>query len=102
MKPTVGHQGLYGALYYHWNFDTEVFPFERERIQLPEVLLTIAYTTSRPGSVIESSCTGIRNTNTALLYKDCHLKLLRPPGEAPVLFLELDLWLDKGKRKRGH
>jgi hypothetical protein len=99
-KFLLGHQGLYGALYYHWIFDTELFTFERERVQLPAVLLFLAYTGARPGAIVESGSAGIRHTNAALLYKDCKLKLLRPAGEAPLLLLELNVLLDKGKRKR--
>ena len=102
-KPLVGHQGLYGLLYYHWTFDSAVYQLERDRIQVAAAFLTIAYTTARPGSVLESGCAGIRGTNQALLYEDCTLKLLRPrDGSEPVLILELDMWLDKGKRHRGH
>ena len=99
-KHVIGHQGLYGALYYHWKFDTEIFPLERERVQLAAVLLFLAYTGSRPGAIIESGCAGIRGTNAALLYRDVKLRLLRPPGEEPLLILEVTIRLDKGKRKR--
>ena len=99
-KHVIGHQGLYGALYYHWKFDTEIFPLEWERVQLVAVLLFSAYTGSRPGAIVESGCAGIRGTNAALLYKDIKLRLLRPPGEEPLLILEVTIRLDKGKRKR--
>ena len=99
-KHVIGHQGLYGALYYHWKFDTEIFPLERERVQLAAVLLFLAYTGSRPGAIVESGCAGIKNTNAALLYRDIKLRLLRPQGEESLLILEVTIRLDKGKRKR--
>lgn len=102
-KHVVGHRGLYGALYYHWVYDTEVFTIERQRVQLSFALLLFAYTGCRPGAIVISGCAGIRETNEALLYKDIKLKLLRPPnGEAPLLVMEITIRLDKGKRKRPH
>ena len=102
MKPTytVGHNTLLGMLHYHWNFDTAVFPFERERVQLATVLLFLAYTGARPGAIVESSSGGIRGSNEAMLYKDLKLKLLQPPEDAALLVLEVTIRLDKGKRKR--
>ena len=97
---TVGHNTLLGMLHYHWNFDTEVFVFERERIQLATVLLFLAYTGARPGAIVESNTEGIRNSNEALLYRDVKLRLLQPPNHVPLLVLEVTIRLDKGKRKR--
>ena len=99
-KHVLGHNGLHGALFYHWKLDRETFTHERERVQLATVLLFLAYTGARPGAVVESSSAGIAGTNAALLYKDVKLRLLRPPHEAPLLILEVTIRLDKGKRKR--
>ena len=102
MKPTytVGHNTLLGMLHYHWKFDTEIFTFERERVQLATVLLFLAYTGARPGAIVESGCGGIRGTNEALLYGDVKLRLLQPHNHVPLLVLEVTIRLDKGKRKR--
>lgn len=97
---TVGHNTLLGMLHYHWCFDTAVFSFERERVQLATVLLFLAYTGARPGAIVESGCGGIKGSNEALLYRDLRLKLLQPPGGVSLLVLEITIRLDKGKRKR--
>ncbi|MCJ1473138.1 hypothetical protein MMC13_001789 [Lambiella insularis] len=99
-KHVIGHNGLHGALYYHWKFDTEVFTLELERIQLAAGSLFLAYTGARPGAIFESGCKGIAGTNAALLYGHVKLRLLRPPEKAPLLVLEVTILLDKGKRKR--
>ncbi|KAI4097220.1 MAG: hypothetical protein LQ348_005594 [Seirophora lacunosa] len=65
-KHTVGYNGILGALYYHWIFDTETFPTERDRVQLAFFILLLAYTGSRPGAIVESDIKGIRRTNEAL------------------------------------
>lgn len=100
MKPkhTIGHHTLMGMLHHHWTFDTSRFSHERERVQLPTVLLFLAYTGVRPGAIIESSC--YRNTGQALLYRDVKLKLLQPPMGPSLLILEVTIRLDKGKRDR--
>ena len=100
-KPVVGHTGLYGALYYHWKFDTEIFALELDRVNLAAGLLFIAYIGARPGAIFESDCRGIRGTNAALLYRHVRLKLLQPPEGASLLVLEVTIVLDKGKRHRG-
>lgn len=99
-KHAVGHNGLHGALYYHWKFDTEIFALELDRVQLAAGLLFLAFTGARPGAIFESGCKGIAGTNAALLYQDVKLRLLQPPGEASLLVLEVTIMLDKGKRKR--
>ncbi|KAI4191879.1 MAG: hypothetical protein LQ350_008723, partial [Teloschistes chrysophthalmus] len=99
-KPVVGHNGLHGALYYHWKFDTATFTLELERVELALGLLFLAFTGARPGAIFESGCKGIVGTNAALLYKDVKLRLLQPPDEVSLLVLEVTIMLDKGKRKR--
>lgn len=75
-KHVVGHNGLHGALYYYWKFDTEIFTLELERVELAAWLLFLAFTGARPGAIFESACKGIAGTNAALLYKDVKLRLL--------------------------
>lgn len=99
-KHVVGHNGVHGALYYHWKFDTEVFTLEVERVQLAMGILFLAFTGCRPGALFESGCKGIAGTNETMLYRDVKLRLLRPQNEPPLLVLEVTVLLDKGKRKR--
>ncbi|KAI9777504.1 MAG: hypothetical protein M1816_004709, partial [Peltula sp. TS41687] len=70
---------LYALVYYHWALDTETFPHERYRVQLPLRLLMIAYTSSRPGAIIESGC--YSETNEALRYKEVRVTIVRNPHE---------------------
>ncbi|KAL9578821.1 MAG: hypothetical protein Q9203_006953, partial [Teloschistes exilis] len=101
-KQTLGYDAVVGALYYHWIFDTERFPTDRDRLQLALYVLFLAYTGARPGAILESNCKGIRGTNEALKYKDIQLKLVRPAGgAAPLLAMKLRIVLDKGRRNRG-
>lgn len=51
----VGHNGLHGALYYQWKFDTENFALELDRVQLTAGLLFLAFTGAWPGAVFESA-----------------------------------------------
>ncbi|KAI9799085.1 MAG: hypothetical protein M1833_004279 [Piccolia ochrophora] len=98
-KRELGPVGLYSLLDYHWTLDREIFKHERERLQVATVLLFISYTSLRPGSLVESNC--YRGTNQSLQYKDVRVFLLRADNEnASVLVLELDAWLQKGKRHR--
>ena len=92
--------GLFGALHYHWVYDTETFALERDRVQLATVLLFLAYLCARPGAVVESGSTGIRNTNEALLYGHVKLGMLEVPGHEPFLILEVAQWMMKGRRNR--
>jgi len=43
------------ALTHHWARDTSSFPTERQRAQLPLILLTAAYTSSRPGELVDAA-----------------------------------------------
>ena len=102
MKPihTVGYNILLGMNHYHWKSDTEIFPIERERVQVAAVLLFLAFAGARPGAIVESGTRGIRGSNEALLYRDVKLRLLQPLRGVPLLFLEVTIRLDKGKCKR--
>ena len=99
-KHVVDHNGLHGALHYHWKFDTEIFALELERVEFAARLVFLAFTGARPGAIFESGCKGIAGTNAALLYKELKLRLLQPPNEASLLVLEVTIVLDKGKGKR--
>jgi hypothetical protein len=67
---------LFQILQYHWAFDTGSLPHERQRVQLSLLLLMMAYTSSRPGAIVESGCA--KGSNEALCYKD--IKILVIPG----------------------
>ena len=97
-KHVVGHNGLHGALYYHWKFNTKIFALELERVQFTAGLLFLA-TGARPSAIFESGCKGIAGTKAALLYQDVKLRLLQSLKEALLLVLEVTIMLDKGKRK---
>ena len=97
---TVGHHTLLGMIHYHWTFDESLFTIERERVQLVTVLLFLAYTGARPGSILESGTTGIRGSGQAMLYRDLKLKLLQPSDGSSLLVLEVTIRLEKGKRTR--
>lgn len=61
----------------------------------------IAYTSSRPGAIIESGC--YSGTNEALRYKDVRVTVVRNPDEIGnnVMVMEIDILLMKGKRNKG-
>lgn len=64
-KHVVGHNGLHGALYYYWKFDTDKVALKLERVQLATRLLFLAFTSARSGAIFESGCEGIVGTNAA-------------------------------------
>ena len=70
-------------------------------VQLPLLLLMIAYTSSRPGAIIESCC--YSGTNEALRYKDVRVTVVRNPHEIGnnVMVMEIDILLMKGIRNKG-
>ena len=101
-KHELAVEGLFGALHYHWSYDTEHYDHERNRVQLATVLLIIAFTSTRPGAIIKSGCDGIRGTNEALPYKDIKIKVLQPNDRSIKSFLivEITLLFMKGRRHR--
>ena len=99
-KHELSAAGLFGALHYHWVYDTETFALDRDRVQLATLVLFLAYLGCRPGAIVESGCTGIRGTNEALLYKHVKLGMLQAPGHKPFLILEVTQWLMKNNRHR--
>jgi len=99
-KPVMEVPDLFAFLHFLWNDDPHRFSHERERVQFSLFLLLCAYTSSRPGALVESSADGIRGSGDALRYRDVKLTLIRNPvaGEKDVLVLEITLLLMKGKR----
>ena len=99
-KPVLGLDVTFALLRFLWNYDTENYSLEINRVQHAALILTLAYTGSRPGAVVESACSGIRGTNDALLYRDLDLRLVKS-GDVTFLTLRITLRLLKGKRTEG-
>lgn len=110
-KPVLHINDLLLALHHHWFLDTETFPDERQRVQLAALLLTAAYTASRPGSLVytnspkdhglsDSPYVGAAEPNKTLCYRDVKVLLLRNADrqERDVMLMELDLTHVKGDR----
>ena len=99
-KPVMEMRDMHRILHHHWAVSSKAFTHERYRIQIALLILLIAYTTSRPGALVESS--SYRNSNQALLYKHVCLVLIRNPddNEEHILVLELESTLMKGRRNR--
>jgi uncharacterized protein DUF3435 len=87
-------------LAYHWRLDTVSVPHERYAVQLPLLILMTAYTSSRPGALIESGC--LRGSNDSLCYKDVVLRVLPNPVELTrhLVVMEVSLLFMKGKRNK--
>ncbi|KAK2800863.1 hypothetical protein FQN51_005798 [Onygenales sp. PD_10] len=99
-KPTLSVEDLLSVLYYHWCLDMSAVPHEWYTVQLPLLMLMTAYTSSRPGALIESGC--VRGSNDALQYRDVVLRVI-PNLEDPerhVLVIEVTLMFMKGKRNK--
>ncbi|EQL29130.1 hypothetical protein BDFG_08197 [Blastomyces dermatitidis ATCC 26199] len=99
-KPTLSVEDLLSVLHYHWCLDTSAVPHERYTVQLPLLMLMAAYTSSRPGALIESGC--VRGSNNALRYRDVVLRVIPNPEEPGrhVLVMEVTLMFMKGKRNK--
>ncbi|KAF8249142.1 hypothetical protein K440DRAFT_223149 [Wilcoxina mikolae CBS 423.85] len=54
-------------LYQLWALDDTLFKYEQIRIQMALLIMLVAYTTTRPGTIVESS--SHRESNEALCYK---------------------------------
>jgi hypothetical protein len=90
-KPTLCVEDLLALLHYHWCFDTATVPHKRYRVQFPLLLLMTAYTSSRPGALIKSSC--VRGSNDALCYGDVVLRVLPNPEEPERYILVMEVTL---------
>ena len=89
-KPIVDAEDFTKVLQCHWLTDTNVFPQERQRIQLPTILMMAGFTGSRAGALLR------------VRYRDLSLYYIRDPrtGESK-LQLQLTLRFTKsGKARR--
>ena len=95
-KPMLNVNDLLIVLQYHWASDVNTFSHERQRVQLALILLTAAFTTTRPGAIVEGAYA--KGSNKVLCYKDIELTLLRnpEPGKQDVLVMEVTLFHTKG------
>lgn len=72
----------------HWVTDTNTFPHERQRVQLATILLTAAFTGSRPGALL------------VITYRDLDLFVQRDTTTGDVtLTLQLKLTRTKSRKK---
>ena len=53
-KPVLGIDDLMVLLAFNIAYDTGIFPLERQRIQLSEAYLILAYTGARPAEVVDA------------------------------------------------
>ncbi|OJD26331.1 hypothetical protein ACJ73_02290 [Blastomyces percursus] len=99
-KPVVSVEDLVAILHYHWCLDTASVTHERYAVQNPLLMLFIAYTSSRPGALIESGC--LRGSNDTLCYKNIVLRVIPNPDQPDrhVLVMEVSLMFMKGKRNK--
>ena len=95
-KPVCSSVDLHSLLMYNWCFYREGITHERYRVQPTLLCQIMAYTSTRPGALIESSC--YRGTNESLLWKNVKLKLIKS-SPSDVFVAELETTLVKGKRK---
>lgn len=51
-KPLLEADDFVEVLQYHWAFDINVFPHERQRVQVAAILLLAAFTGSRPAALL--------------------------------------------------
>ncbi|KAI9766747.1 MAG: hypothetical protein M1839_004778 [Geoglossum umbratile] len=84
-------------LHYQWAFDTATFPHERQRAQLSLLLLMIAYTSSRPGALIESE--SLRGSNEALCYKNVRVLVIKNPYEPDYNMIVMEVTSRYGKEE---
>ncbi|KAH8145064.1 uncharacterized protein LAJ45_10975 [Morchella importuna] len=98
-KPTCCVTDLFNLLYYHWCRDVQSTCHGRYKIQVAFLMQLIAYTSSRPGSIIEANA--YKGLSQVLKYKDMGLSLLRN-GEhgGVILVLEVTTTFLKGKRNK--
>lgn len=77
-------------------YDTGQISRERRRVQLSLLLLFTAYTSSRPGALVESGM--YAGTNEGLQYRDIHLGLFPGNESKAELVMEVTLLFTKGER----
>jgi len=101
VKPTMSVDDLLQLLHHHWALCTDYYPVEQQRVQHALLILLMAYTSARPGALVEGS--GYYNTNDCLKYKDIEIFKVRDP-ECPsrnILIMTVTLRIMKGKRYKG-
>ena len=98
----LGSEDLRAILHCNWADDAHRYSLERKRVQLAFMALLCAYTSSRPGTIVESSCPGLRGTGEALLWRDIELwKVVHPdPSRGTVIFFKITFGLMKGRRAK--
>lgn len=98
-KSLLRAEDLESLLRYHWAEDTHRFTLERQRVQIVFMALLCAYTSSRPGGIVESSCPGLTKTGEALKWRDIEFyKGAHPVTKKIVFFFKITLRLMKGRR----
>ncbi|EEH03246.1 FluG domain-containing protein [Histoplasma capsulatum G186AR] len=99
-KTVVSVKDLVAILHYHWCLDTASVIHERYTLQNPLLMLFMAYTSSRPGALIESGC--LWGSNDGLCYKDVVLRVIPNPDQQDrhVLVMEISLLFMKEKRNK--
>ncbi|KAI9763720.1 MAG: hypothetical protein M1839_006318 [Geoglossum umbratile] len=101
VKPTMSVDDLLQLLHHFWALCTDYYPVERQRVQHALLILLMAYTSARPGALVEGS--GYYNTNDCLKYKDIEIFEVRD-SECPsrnILIMTVTLRIMKGKRNKG-
>jgi|SRR5579862_9455503 len=118
------------VLTHHWARDTSSFPTERQRVQLPMILITAAYTASRPQELVDAGrkkkmpdrmkegyepWDGLGDSDyddnrledeekrcKALCYEDICLMLLRNPDhrDCDVLIMEVQMSHHNGAERK--
>ena len=73
-KATFSVRDLYHLLHYHWCQDDASSSHGRYRVQTAFLMQLIAYTSSRPGAIIESRC--YKGQDQVLKFKVCSYLLL--------------------------
>ena len=66
-KATCSVTDLFNLLHYHWCQDADAAVHGRYRVQAALLIQLIAYTSSRPGAIIESNC--YKGLSQVLKYK---------------------------------
>ena len=89
-------------LHHHWVLSDEYYPEERQRVQHAALNIFCASTTSRAGTIVES--TGYLEQNQAVEYRDIQLYALQDEGNpgSVKLGMLITLRLLKGRRNRGN
>ena len=87
-KPDMSVTNLRCVLRHHWVADQEIYPTERQRIQMFLMLLLCAFTASQPGAIIDNTCAN--DTNRFLRYRDIEFMLMLNPEPG-----KRDLWVMK-------